>query len=544
MKRFLTLLLVALFLVGTLAGCAEKTTDPDDPPADDPPPEKKEMVIRYNVGTEPETMDVHLSTGVPEATIMMQIYEGLTRPDDKGNPQAAIAKNWDISDDGTEYIFHLRESKWQNGDPLTAHDFLWSWQRALDPELAGDYAYMLYPIKGAEEYNAGTGSIEDIGIEVVDDLTLKVTLIGPTPYFLSLVGFKTYCPVYKKFVEADSEQWHLNVETTIGNGPFKLVKWADNQMEFVPNDNYWDKGAVKADRLVFFMVENASTELTMFETGELDMTNTVPGQEIPRLEKTPELNIFPYLGTYYFLYNVTRKPFDDVRVRKALAMAIDRQTLIDNITQGGQLPAYAFVPPGVSEPSGGDFRKTGGEDWFKEDVAEAKKLLAEAGYPDGKGFPAFEILYNTSESHKLIGEYVQEQWKVNLGIENVTLSNKEWGAYLDARDELDFTVARAGWIGDYNDPNTFLDMWITGGGNNNTGWGDPEYDRIVGECLRESDMNKRNELLHDLEEILMNALPVLPIYYYTLPAMVNTKLKGFNPIITGGIDFKTAYITD
>lgn len=533
MKKFLVLFLTAMLIVGSLAGCAGKTGDGE------------EMVIRYNVGTEPETMDPHLSTGIPEASIMLQIYEGLTRMDATGRPQPALAESWKVSDDGLTYTFKLRDSKWATGEPLTAEDFIWSWKRSLDPDLAADYAYMLYPIKGAEEYNDPDlkGSVDDIAIEAVDSKTIKVTLVGPTPYFLSLVSFKTYYPLYKKHIEEKGDSWCLSPDTIVGNGPFKMVKWADNKMEFVPNEHYWDKDAVKADRLIFTMVENESTVLTMFETGDLDMTNSVPGQEIPRLESTPELHIFPYLGTYYYIFHVEKAPFDDVRIRKALAMAIDRQALIDNVTQAGQLPAFAFVPPGIPQPDGSDFRKKGG-DYFKEDLEEAKRLLAEAGYPDGKDFPAFEILYNTNEAHKLIGEAIQEMWKKNLGIEGITLTNQEWGSYLQSRDDGLFTVARAGWIGDYNDPNTFLDMWTTGNGNNNSRFSNKDYDRLVAECLLESDMNVRNNKLHELEDILMEEMPILPIYYYTLPAMVSTKLKGYSSIIIGGVDFKTAYITD
>lgn len=530
MKKYLVCVVALLVLAMGVTGCTTGTSG-------------DEMVIRYNVGTEPETMDVHLSTGIPEATMMLQIYETLTRMDVDGNPQPAIAESWDISPDGREYTFYLRESTWDNGEDLTAHDFEWSWKRALAPETAADYAYMLYPIKGAQAYNSGDGSAEAVGIEATDDYTLKVTLEGPTPYFLSLVSFKTYYPVYRENVEADPEGWHLSVETTVGNGPFKLVKWGEGQMEFVPNENYWDADAVKADRLVFDMVENASTELTMFENGEIHMTNTVPGQEIPRLSSMPELKIFPYLGTYYYIFNLDKEPFDDIRVRKALTMAIDRTSIVENVTQGGQLPAFAFVPPGVPEPDGSDFRENGG-DYFTEDIEKAQNLLAEAGYPDGEGFPSFEILYNTSEDHKVIAEAIQEMWKVNLGIEGVTLTNQEWGTYLDSRDEGDFTVARAGWIGDYNDPNTFLDMWTTDNGNNNSNFSDADYDRLVDECLVEENMVSRAQKLHELEDILMEEMPVMPIYYYTQPMMVSEQLKGYSCIIIGGIDFKTAYLEE
>ncbi len=233
-------------------------------------------------------------------------------------------------------------------------------------------------------------------------------------------------------------------------------------MEFVPNEYYYDADAVLLDRLFFTMIENESIELTMFETGEIDVTHTVPGPEIPRLEQTGELYIYPEFGTYYYIFQTEKAPLDDVNVRKALTMTIDREATVTTLTQGGQLPAYACVPSGIPEYDGSDFRENGG-DYFAYDPEMAQQLLAEAGYPGGAGFPSAEILYNTSEMHKMIAEAIQEMWKQNLGIENITLTNQEWGVYLNTRDEGDFMIARAGWIGDYLDPFTFLDMWVTGG---------------------------------------------------------------------------------
>jgi len=499
-------------------------------------------VLTFNVGTEPETMDVHLSTGVPEATIMLQIYEGLTRLNKDSVPELALAESVDVSDDGLVYTFNLRDGLvYSNGDPLTAEDFVFSWKRALNPELAADYAYMLYYIKGAEAYNTGEGSAEDVMVEALDEKTLKVTLEAPTPFFMSLVAFKTYYPLHRPTVEADSEGWHLSVDTIVGNGPFKMVSWAQGQMEFVPNENYWDKDAIVLDRLVFTMVENESTELTMFETGEIDFTHTVPGQEIPRLETTGELEILPYLGTYYYIFQIEKPPLDDINVRKALTMAIDREALVTNVTQGGQLPAFAYVPPGIPEVDGSDFRANGG-DYITYDPEMAQQLLAEAGYPGGEGFPSVEILYNTSEMHKLVAEAIQEMWKQNLGIENVTLTNQEWGVYLNTRDEGDFMIARAGWIGDYLDPFTFLDMWVTDGGNNNSRFSNAEYDQLITEVRLVDDEVQRMEMMHQLEDILMAEMPVCPIYYYTQPVMVKSYVKDYASIAVGGIDFKKAYI--
>ena len=538
MKK-LTVMLLVLFVAALLfSGCATDTGTGD---ADGTEP-VEEMVLTFNVGTEPETMDVHLSTGVPEATIMLQIYEGLTRLNKDSIPELALAESVDVSDDGLVYTFNLRDGLvYSNGDPLTAEDFVFSWKRALNPELAADYAYMLYYIKGAEAYNTGEGSAEDVMVEALDEKTLKVTLEAPTPFFMSLVAFKTYYPLHRPTVEADSEGWHLSVDTIVGNGPFKMVSWAQGQMEFVPNENYWDKDAIVLDRLVFTMVENESTELTMFETGEIDFTHTVPGQEIPRLETTGELEILPYLGTYYYIFQIEKPPLDDINVRKALTMAIDREALVTNVTQGGQLPAFAYVPPGIPEVDGSDFRANGG-DYITYDPEMAQQLLAEAGYPGGEGFPSVEILYNTSEMHKLVAEAIQEMWKQNLGIENVTLTNQEWGVYLNTRDEGDFMIARAGWIGDYLDPFTFLDMWVTDGGNNNSRFSNAEYDQLITEVRLVDDEVQRMEMMHQLEDILMAEMPVCPIYYYTQPVMVKSYVKDYASIAVGGIDFKKAYI--
>jgi len=506
-----------------------------------------EQVIYYNVGTEPETLDPALMTGIPEFHMTLQMYEGLTRLDADGRPQPACAEDWDVSEDGKEYTFYLRDGlKWSNGDPLTAYDFEFAWLRAMDPEMAADYAYMFDLIEGATAYYSGEGSADDVGIEVIDDKTIKVKLVSGAPYFLDLTAFPTYYPLHQETVKADNEGWHLKPETMIVNGPFKLVKREQGRLEYEPNEHYWDAGAVKADRLVFYTVEDINTELTMFENGEIHMTHTVPGAEIPRLreERPDELHIFPYLGTYYYIFNCAHEPFNDVRVRKALTMAIDRKAIVEEVTQGGEMPAYAFVPPGIADvEEGSDFREVGG-DYFEEDLEKAKELLADAGYPNGEGFPPFEILYNTHDMHKIIAEAIMEMWEKNLGIKGITLRNEEWGVYLNSRDEGDFDVARAGWIGDYVEPNTFLDMWKTGGGNNNSNWGDPRYDEIIEQLTKLSEPKDRIPLLHEQEDILMEAMPIMPIYYYTNPMMVSTKLKGYLYLATGALDFKTAYLEE
>jgi len=351
--------------------------------------------------------------------------------------------------------------------------------------------------------------------------------------------------VNRKIVEKNPEGWFQDIKNYIGNGPFKIVKWEHSAvMELVPNENYWRRDKVKLDKLVLYLIDNRQTALSMFETGQLDWFDDPPLSEIPRLEKEGSLFRTPYIGTYYYMFNVTKKPVDDVRVRKALAMAIDRQMLIDRVTRGGQKPALAYVPFGLADGKpGADFRTVAGNDYIKENVAVAKKLLADAGYPNGKGFPTLTILYNTSENHKKIAEAIQEMWKKNLGI-NVQLTNQEWGVYLASRDALNYEVARAGWIGDYMDPMTFLDMWTTTNGNNDTGWSNKTYDNLIFGSFKVADPIARAKMLHQAEDILMNEIPIMPIYFYVNQNVMKPWVKGAVRSPLGFIDFGGAYVLE
>ncbi|MEW6308296.1 MAG: peptide ABC transporter substrate-binding protein [Bacillota bacterium] len=537
-RKLFVFVLVLAMVAAVSAGCKPKL-----PAHVDASQLHKEQVIRYNVGTEPETLDPAKSTGIPEFNMQLAIWEGLMRLDSKSQPAFGAAEKVDVSPDLLTYTFTLRKGlKWSNGEPLTAADFEYSWKRALDPDTAADYAYMLYYIKGGEAYNGGTGKVEDVGVKAKDARTLVVTLEAPCKYFLSLCAFGTYYPVNKKIVEADSE-WYTKAEKLIGNGPFKVSKWSHNdRIEFVKNPNYWDTKSVVLEKLVFTMVEEDTTELAMFESGEIDFADNPPSAELARLTAEKKLGVNVLLGTYYYIFNVEKKPLDDVRVRKALTLAIDRKAIVETVTKGGQVPALAFVPPGIPDASGNDFRKSKG-DYFKDaDVATAKALLADAGYPNGKGFPSLEILYNTSAGHKRIAEAIQEMWKVNLGITSVTLRNLEWGMYLAARDEGDFQIARAGWLGDFLDPMTFIDMWLTGGGNNNSRWGLPEYDALVEKARKSADQAVRMKTMHDAEALLMRDMPIAPIYYYVDLFLMKPYVKGVMQSALGPIDFKNAWV--
>ncbi len=533
-KKLLVLLLVlslVLAVVG-VTGCKKSAETP-----------KVEQVLRYNVGAEPQFFDPRKATGIPEFTMLLNLFDGLMRYNLQGQLVPSIAEKYEVSDDGLTWTFHLRDAKWSNGEPVTAYDFEYSWKSALSPEINSEYAYQLYYLKNGEAYN--TGKITDpaqVGVKALDDKTLVATLEAPTPYFSSLLTFTTYLPVNKK-LDTSNPDWAKSADNYISNGPFMLSKWDHNHLiEVVKNPNYWDAKNVKLEKITFYMVEESSTELMMFENGELDFGTNPPLPEIDRLKQEGVLTISPYLGTYYYMFNVTKPPFDNVLVRKALAAAIDRESIVTNVTKAGQLPATAYVPPGIPDAApGSDFREVGGTFFEPYEPEKAKQYLAEAGYPDGKGFPTFELLYNTSEAHKIIAEAIQQMWKETLGI-NCTLVNQEWKVYLDNRTSLNYQVARAGWIGDYTDPMTFIDMWVTGGGNNDTGWSNAQYDALVAKAKSTGDQTVRMQAMHDAEKILMDEMPIAPIYFYTRPELIKPYIKDFYTSALGYTDFKQAYI--
>jgi oligopeptide transport system substrate-binding protein len=488
-------------------------------------------------------MDPRKSTSVGAATIEAQIFEGLTTIDSNNNPVPAAAERWEVSSDGLRYVFYLRSNaRWSNGDPVTAYDFEYAWKSALSPDLGSSYAYQLFYLKNGEKYNTKKASADEVGVKALSDSVLEVTLERPTPYFLSLMAFHTYYPVNKKIVEGN-DRWAVDPKSLIGNGPFKIIAWVhDNKMQLVKNEFYWDVAKVRMDRMDIVLVESSSTNLSMFETGQLDMAENPPTAEIKRLKQEGKLKIFPYLGTYYYTFNVNRPPFDNVKVRKAFSLAIDRNTIIEQIVQGEQKPALALVPPGVPDAvRGEDFRLKGGDYFKNNDVETARKLLAEAGYPDGKGLPPVTLLYNTSESHKMIAEAVQEMWKKNLGV-SVELGNQEWKVFLDNLDKRNYQLARDGWIGDYDDPMTFIELFESTNGNNVPGYKNPAYDKLVETARATTDPVKRMTALHQAEKLLMDDAVFIPVYFYTNTVMIKPNVKGYVRTILGTVYFKEAYI--
>lgn len=499
--------------------------------------------LRYSVGTEPETLDPRKSTGSPEANVEAQIFEGLTTVNDKDQPVPAAAERWEISSDGLRYTFFLRsDAKWSNGDPVTAEDFEYAWKTALSPELGSKYAYQLFYLKNGEAYNKGQAGAAAVGVRAVNAQTLEVTLEEPTAYFLALTAFQTYYPVHKATAQAN-DKWAADPKTLIGNGPFKIINWVHNsKIEFAKNEFYWDAAKVKMAKLEFFLTDNANTELTMFENNQIDMGGNPPTAEIPRLLKEGKLKIYPLLATYFYCFNVTKPPLDNVKVRQALILAIDREAIIKNVAKAEQKVALAWVPYGLPDAkSGGDFRATGG-DFFKDnDIATAKKLLAEAGYPGGAGLPPITLIYNTSEGHKAIAEAVQEMWKKNLGVA-VTLTNQEWKVFLNTRSKGDYQIARHGWTGDYADPMTFIDLFVSDGGNNDAQYKNPAYDRLVRLAKTNSDQAARMQAMQDAEKLLMDDAVILPVYFYTNAVLARPSVKGYTRSVLGHFYFKEAYL--
>ena len=479
-------------------------------------------VLHLGNGAEPKDLDPAIVTGMLEFHILQALLEGLTGLDPATlQPIPAAAEGWEVSKDRRTYTFHLRKvARWSNGDPVTADDFVYSWTRLLAPATAAEYAYQAHYIKNGRAYNEG--KLKDpaaLGLSAPDSHTLVVELESPTPFFLSLLNHHALYPVHRRAVEAHGTRW-TRPENYVGNGPFKLKEWEMNSVIAVERSpTYWDAAVVKLDEIRFYPIEDEATEEKQFRAGKIHVTNTVPLERIPYWrEQTDVYSAFPSFGTYYYELNVTRGPQKDKRVRRALAMSIDRTALVEKVLRGGQMPAYAFTPPATAgfTPSAG----------LRYDTEEARRLLAAAGYPGGKGFPKLDILYNTMEGHRKVAETLQQMWKRELGIE-VGLYNQEWKVFLDTKRKLDYDIGRAGWWGDYPDPNTFLDMYVTNGGNNHTGWSNAEYDDLVRKASQAATQEERYRYFQRCEEILAEEAPIMPWYIYTHPFLKRPEVGGW-----------------
>jgi oligopeptide transport system substrate-binding protein len=505
----------------------------------------REGILHYGNGTEPQGLDPHVVTGVPESRLLRALFEGLAVKNPYTlEPEPGVAESWDFSEDGRVITFHLRrDARWSNGDPMTAEDYVWSWRRALNPAMGNLYAYMLFPVRNAEAYSKGEiNDFGEVGVKALDDRTLEVTLLEPTPYFLQLMDHYSTFAVHRATIEKFGKSTDRFTKWTragniVGNGPFKLTEWQLNRRIIVQkSDTYWDADTVKLNGIVFYPTENAVSEERMYRVGQLHYTQTVPLEKIKvyeAMENSPFVRA-PYLGTYFYLFNTNEPPVDDVRVRRALSMTVDRDTLTATVLKKANVPAYSITPPGTlgyQPPK-----------LFGYDVEGARKLLAEAGYPDGEGWPGIEIKYNTSENHRKIAVALQQMWKEALNIE-VTISNEEWKVYLDSVTQMHFQIARRGWIGDYVDPNNFLDMYLTDGGNNNTGFSNPRYDEMILEFApKAKTQDERFAIFYEAETLLMEQMPILPIYTYSSQHLIHPSVKDMPSNLMDSLNLKYVWL--
>ncbi|MBE5396805.1 peptide ABC transporter substrate-binding protein [Brevibacillus borstelensis] len=530
-----------LLLIAALVGCSSSPPAPagsSQQPAASTEQERgsgAEQILQMN-GREPKTLDAGLSNDVASGAYIRAIYDALVRLDKDGKPVNSVASDIKISEDKKTYTFTLRESKWSNGEPLTAKDFAYAWFRTLDPKTASSSAYKYYPIVNAKAFNLGKAKKEDVGIKVIDDKTIEVQLENPTPYFLTLATF--YYPVNQKVVEGN-EKWANEAATIVTNGPFKIETWEHkSKIVLVKNEHYWDKEAVKLDKIEFSMVEDANTELEMFNQGELDWAggpiSSLPVDAIPAMKEEGKLQAMQKAQSYYLLFQTEQAPFTNEKIRKAFAYAINRQEIVDNILQGGQTALTGLVPQSASlKPEG----------YFKDNDAEtAKQLLAEGMKELGiEKLPEITYLYFNSDAQKKIAEALQGQWRKVLGIE-VKLINKDMNVMFDEQAQGKYMISVTAWTADYNDSVNFLELLMEKYSDNNcTLWHSEAYNDLINRSYKETDETKRNQLLQEAESILMNEMPVTGLYSNVNVWVQNDKLKGVTVDPLGYIDMKWGY---
>lgn len=495
----------------------------------------REKILLLGNGAEPKALDPHLVSSVGDANILRALFEGLVvnHPRSDTLHEPGVAERWEPNGDFSEWRFFLRaDAKWSNGDPVTAQDFVYSFHRALHPETASPYSSMLYFLKNAEAFNSGRiRDFSEVGVKAAGDRELVCTLEGPAPYFPDVVKHTTWLPVHRATIEKFGTMTDNYTEWQkpghfVGNGAFALTEWRINaHVKVRRNPHYWDAAAVKLNGIDFYPIESPFTEEKAFRNGLVHYTYSMPESLIDdyRDQADSPLRIETYSGSYFYRCNLTREPTDKADFRRALACAIDRETIVRYVTRGGQVPAYGFTPPaegGYHPP-----------EMIAFDPERARAYLKKAGYASGADVPEFSILINTLEAHKNIAMAIQDMWKKHLGIERVKIENQEWKVYQQTTQDLKYDVSRAGWIGDYSDPNTFLGIWRSGDSNNYTGWSNPDYDRLLRESTLLSDPEERFAKLREAESVLLDEVPILPIYWYTRVYLLHPDVRNWHPLL-------------
>ncbi|MBT2599432.1 peptide ABC transporter substrate-binding protein [Oceanobacillus sp. ISL-74] len=551
-NKKLLLILLALLTVFVLAACTanEDAGEPDDADAGETEEEKGqdeeaagEKVLRLNNGVEPTSLDPSIGFDQVSWDPLNNLMEGLTRLDQDHVAGPGVAENWDISEDGLTYTFHLREdANWSNGDPVVAEDFVYAWKYMLDPENASSAAFLAYFIEGAEAFNNDEGSADDVKITAVDEKTLEVELEAPTGFFLDVLTNPAFFPVNHKVAEENAE-WHAEADSFVANGPFLLESWDhDSEMVFAKNPEYWDADAVNLDKIHFAMVNDTNTQYQMFETGELD-TASIPPEMSDELIDGDNVFIGDYGGLEFFRFNITEEPFQNKNIRKAFAYAINREDIATYVVKNGVEPAYGFVSPGFTTPDGGDFRDENGN-LVEFDPDTAKEFLEQGMEEEGYSeLPSIVLSYNTSDTNKAVAESIQNMLSENLGVE-VTLENQEWNVFAEAQQNLELQLSRSSFINDYNDPVNFLESFITDSYMNRTGWSNDEYDELIEKGKTETDEEQRYEYLYEAERLLAEEMVAMPIRYYNTVVLEADHVEGILRHPVGYFDLKYADVTE
>ena len=521
-----TTLVLAMFITGC---SSDKSTTNSQAPAVDPSvlADTQELVV--NNGTEPESLDPHKVSGVPESNLNRQMLEGLTNTDSDGKTIPAMASSWE-SEDSKVWTFKLRDAKWSNDDPVTAEDFVYSMRRLVDPNTASPYSSYLVDAKvvGADQIVEGNAGIETLGVKAIDAKTLQITLSEPVPYFPDMLIHNSVKPVHKKTVEAFGDKW-TSPENIVVNGPYKPTQWQINdKIVLTRNAAYYDDANTTINQITFLPIPSSTTDVARYQAGEIDITyNEIPTEQFASLKEQmgDQLTVSPYLCTYYYEFNTVKPPFNDPKVRRALALALDRDTIVDKVIGQGQTAAYQLTPPATN---GEIENKPEWSTWDQEKrVTEAKKLLTEAGYSDSKPL-SFELLYNTNDNHKKTAVAATSLWKQALGFVDVTLTNKEWKTYLDTRRNGNYQIARAGWCGDYNEASAFLNITKSDNSGNYGKYNSANFDSLMEQTLKAGvTPEQRANLYKQAEAQLDQDMGLLNMYHYVSARLVKPYVIGF-----------------
>ncbi|MFD2444362.1 ABC transporter substrate-binding protein [Bacillus sp. CGMCC 1.16607] len=534
-KTFISILALFLLIISALAGCssnekAGSTTKKKD----------VKQEITANLGGEPYTLDPAFASDTTSFWVIDHIYEGLYTLDKDGNIIEGAASKVDVSEDGKTYTFTIRNGvKWSNGDPLTAKDFEYAWKRVLDPKTAAYNPSTFYYIVGAEEFNTGKEAVDKVGITAKDDQTLVVELKTPIKFFPKVLLAQGFLPVNQKVVE-ENKDWAAEADSIVSNGAYTVTDWKHNsELSIEKNEAYWGVKNITLDTVHFKMIADATTEYQMFKTGELEFVRTLTADAIEQERQNKEYVNSPSFSVYTYSFNVNEKPFTNAKIRKAFAFAIDREAITNNISKGGEKVANGYVAFGVTSPSGEDYRNEA-PTYYTFDKNEAQKLLAEGLKEEGwNKLPEVTLKYNSEGNHKKIAEALQEMFKENLGVE-VKLENQEWKTYIDTFKQKNFQIARMGWGGDFLDPFPVLDLYSSKSSSNFTNWSNSKFDELLQKSLIEQDEEKRYDLLHEAEGVLMDEMPIIPIYFSAQNSLVKTNIKGIRFDALSSPDFRFA----